>query len=123
MDFQFEQKVMELQNEINAIDADLEKEKGKRLFILVASSVIVVGYIIYKIGVVDIMELIAISLVIGTAIPFLYIGYFLLVTSLFTNIDSLKARMDYLYRELHKYKSAYGNANQNDNQTDICGEM
>lgn len=109
---QREEKISELKRMIAEADADLEREKGKRIKILVLTSIVLTGILLSILAstleTVDIYTVLAVllmSILGGGSFPILYICFYSIVTCNFTSISTLQDSIKSLEYELRMYES------------------
>ncbi len=105
------EKLFELEKEFSKVDKEVEKEKTKRNLILICIHTVISGFIAsWFIDITSIeatIELIVIALISGIALWSVPLLIFVLVTTLFTNVDSAEARKNYLEREINRIRDNY----------------
>lgn len=94
------EELFRLEKELFNVDKELEKQKGRRILILITIYAVVVGFIIshfFKtITLETIFTIVIISLISGVVLWIVPLSIFQLVTELFTNINGLDDRKKHL---------------------------
>lgn len=105
------EKLFELEKEFSKVDKEVEKEKTKRNLILICIHTVISGIIaswfIEITSIEAVIELVVIALISGIALWIVPLLIFVLVTKLFTNVDSAEARRNHLEREINRIRDNY----------------